>query len=279
MRRSVPEPFEIRSFAPPEYTPPKVFQFFPARNFRNSRIQIVLRAPSSRRCVVTRRARQAYSMTSEALGPFSRKAGFALGPNQTERNITMLCHKTIRVSCLLAGTLFLSFSASAQEGKGEVTGFGGAIAIGSGGGTHKLFGGSAGVRVTEHLRVFGEFAVAPIASMSGSAEGVNYSASERIYDFGGGIDYSFGDSQRFVPYVLTAAGLGRDSASANASGLGGSLSLSTNQAYLGFGGGARIYAGRNWGFKPEVRFQRYANSSGGANTAVVTGGIFFQFGK
>jgi hypothetical protein len=191
----------------------------------------------------------------------------------------MLRHKTIRVSCLLAGALFLAVSAFAQDGRVEVTGFGGAIVIDQGGGTHALFGGSAGVRVTQGLRLFGEFSVAPLASATASEGGVTASGSEKLYNFGGGVDYSFGSSQRFVPYVIAAGGLGRDSASATAEPLGASFSIVSNSAYFGFGSGARIYAGHNWGFKPEVRFQRYQASSGGSNTVVVTGGIFFQFGK
>jgi hypothetical protein len=48
---------------------------------------------------------------------------------------------------------------------------------------------------------------------------------------------------------------------------------------VGAGGGVRIYAGKNWGFKPEVRYQRYQLSGGYINTAIFSGGVFYQFGK
>jgi hypothetical protein len=193
----------------------------------------------------------------------------------------MISHKTIRVSCLLAGALLFSAVAFADDGKVEVAGFGGGIALGGGGGTHAIFGGEAGVRVVQHLRLFGEFAVAPLASASLSGGGVSASASDKLYDIGGGVDYSFGSSKRVVPYALLAVGVGHEVASGSASGGGisASVSISSNSVYLGFGGGVRLYAGNNWGVKPEFRFQRYTDSGGSSNSGVFTVGLFYQFGQ
>ena len=198
----------------------------------------------------------------------------------------MIQHKTIRASCLLVGVLLFSVTAFA-EGKGEVAGFGGGLAI-TGGGINPLFGGSAGVRVSDHLRIFGEFSVAPLASLAESAAGqasaitgVSVTAKVKLYNVGGGVDYSFGSSKKVVPYVVGAVGAGlfSTSATANVGGVSGSASATTKSLYLGGGGGVRFYAGDNWGIKPEFRFQRYTMSGGGSNSADFTVGLFFQFGK
>jgi hypothetical protein len=95
------------------------------------------------------------------------------------------------------------------------------------------------------------------------------------------VNYSLGSSEKFVPYVLGALGVGRQSLglSASAGGSSASENLATsNSAYLGVGAGARIFVGDSWGFKPEFRYQRYTGSQGG-NSAVFTVGLFYQFGK
>jgi hypothetical protein len=198
----------------------------------------------------------------------------------------MISHKTIRVSCLLAGTLLFSASAFA-DGAGEVAGFGGGTAI-TGGGVNPLVGGSAGYQVIDHLQIFGEFSVAPLASVAAAAAsqasaltGVSVTAKETLYNYGGGMDFSFGSSKKVVPYVVMAVGVGHFSASATATvgGVSGSGSASSNSVYLGAGGGVRIYAGDHWGIKPEFRYQRYTDSGGGLNSANFTVGLFYQFGK
>jgi hypothetical protein len=45
-----------------------------------------------------------------------------------------------------------------------------------------------------------------------------------------------------------------------------------NDAYLGAGGGVRFYVGKNWGFKPEVRYQRYQGSILAANSVSIHSG-------
>jgi hypothetical protein len=182
---------------------------------------------------------------------------------------------------LLLGAPLLCAPAFAQEGKGEVTGFGGGIWISGGGGTQALFGASGGARVTDNVRVFGEFSFLSLGSASVSVDGLNASGSDRLYNFGGGVDYSFGSSKIAVPYVLGVVGVGHERVSSSASGGGvsASFSLNGNDVYLGPGGGIRIYAGHNWGFKPEFRYERYVNSGGSSNTAVFTVGFFYQFAK
>ena len=198
----------------------------------------------------------------------------------------MFYRKTIRVSCLLAGAMLFAASAFAQGGKVEVAGFGGGLAI-TGGGINPLFGGSGDVRVTDHLRVFGEFTYSPLSSLATSAAneassmtGAAVTASVKLIDFGGGVDYSFGSSKRVVPYVLGVVGVGHLAVSATATidGQTGSGSASNDSVYLGAGAGVRIFAGQSWGIKPEFRYQRYGGSIA-SNSAVFTVGLFYQFGK
>jgi len=193
----------------------------------------------------------------------------------------MFTQKTSRAHWLLAGTLLFSISALAQGGKGEVVGFGGGTSLSGGAGTHGLFGGSAGARLTDHMHVFGEFAVVPLATASATMEGVTANGSEKLYNFGGGVDYSFGSSERAVPYVLVAGGLSHDSASAtaNAAGYTVTVGASANAAYYGAGGGMRLYIGKKWGIKPEVRFQRYTGSGSSTIGVDFAVGLFYQFGQ
>lgn len=193
----------------------------------------------------------------------------------------MFNHKTIQVYCLLAGTFLFSATAFAQGGAGEIAVFGGGTALSAGGGTHALVGASAGVRVSGGLRIFGEFGLVPLAAINESYEGINASATDRLYNFGGGLDYSFGSSKTVVPYVLGAAGLSHQSvsATANSSGFSATVGMAANSAYFGGGAGVRLYIGQKWGVKPEVRYQRYQNSGGSANAADFTVGLFYEFGK
>jgi hypothetical protein len=194
----------------------------------------------------------------------------------------MISHKTIRVSCLLAGALLFSASAFADDGKGEIAGFGGVTKISGGVGTHAVVGGSAGLRVADHVRVFGEFSMVPLASESLSESGVTAHGTDRLYHFGGGMEVGFGSSKRVVPYVLVAGGVGHEVVSATAVGGGASatVNLTSNSAYLAGGGGVRIYAGDNWGIKPEFRYQHYTSTGGGTSYAgVFTFGLFYQFGQ
>ena len=54
--------------------------------------------------------------------------------------------------------------------------------------------------------------------------------------------------------------------------------------YVNFGGGASCYVGKNWGIRPEVRYERQhtvygpANETLTANVVDLSGSIFYQFG-
>ena len=195
---------------------------------------------------------------------------------------------TFQAPALLAGA-FLLTSVTWADGKMELAGYGGGISIDQGGGTHAIIGGSVGAAIVDKLRVFGEFNYAPLgsASFAGDVEGVSVLAhvSQKLYNFGGGVEYGFGSSTRAVPYVLGAIGIGHSALTGTGTGSMGSvrasadISESSNALYFGGGGGIRLYAGQHWGIKPEFRYQRYQQSEGGGNTFVYTVGLFFQFGK
>lgn len=201
----------------------------------------------------------------------------------------MITRHSFWLLVLLAGASMSSQFLWAQ-GKPELAGFGGGITIDQGGGTHGVVGGTVGAEIVEKLRVFGELGYAPLgkASFAGNIEGVNVMsvASAKLYNFGGGIDYSFGSSKsKAAPYVVAALGVGHQSLSAT--GVAGSgtsrvtvdLSDSVNAVYFGVGGGVRLYAGKSWGIKPEFRYQRYHAADGSNNSALYTVGLFYQFGR
>jgi hypothetical protein len=195
-------------------------------------------------------------------------------------------HVGLRSLVLLAGASFLSTITWANSF--EVSGLGGGITVDDGGGTHPLFGGAAAFGLGDNFHLFGEFSYIPLPSSSGSATlssgaTVTGSQSAKLADFGGGLDYSFLSSQsKLRPYVVGAFGLAHtfDTLSLSANGTSASVSMGSNGFYAGAGGGVRLYVGKRWGLKPEVRYQRYQSTQGGgSNTVMYTVGVFYRFGE
>lgn len=190
---------------------------------------------------------------------------------------------TLRGLVLLAGASI--FSTITWAAGIEVSGFGGGVTFDDGGGTHGIGGAAAAVSLGDNLHVFGEFAFSTLATASASEAGITANGTDNLLNFGGGVDYSFGSSgSKLRPYVTAAFGLGHQiaSASANAAGYAINISQTANSLYTGFGGGVRLYLGKSWGLKPEVRYQRYTgvgSSAGtGSNSVQYTVGLFYQFG-
>jgi hypothetical protein len=136
--------------------------------------------------------------------------------------------------------------------------------------------------------LFAEFGYSTLASssFSTSASGVTVTgnASVKLANFGGGAHYSFRSSEAKVrPYITGELGVGHFYGTGSGTGSSGnSANVSigvTNALYSGVGGGVRLYVGQNWGFKPEVRYQRYQSSLIGSNTVQYSVGLFYQFGK
>jgi hypothetical protein len=197
----------------------------------------------------------------------------------------VLRHKIIRVSAVPAGLFLYATFAFAEGRRVEVAGYGGGITV-TDGGVNPLVGGSAGVRVYDHLRVFGDFNFSPLSSLANSVQREigqpGISAKARLYNYSGGVNYSFGsEKSRVVPYVMAL--VGATHFTAGATGMAGktpiTVSMSQNMLLAGAGGGVRLYAGNNWGVKPEFRYQRYGNSEGSDHSMVFSVGLFYQFGK
>ncbi len=129
------------------------------------------------------------------------------------------------------------------------------------------YGGSAGYNLSQNIAVLGEFQYIPEGSYD------NISANTQLY--GGLMRYSFGRG-KVAPYVLVGGGGSRGSLGTSG------LSVSVNGGYVGLGGGASIFLGKNWGIRPEVRYNDVFFSAAGttANARMyqATGGVFFQFG-
>lgn len=197
--------------------------------------------------------------------------------------LSITVSKTRCVNLLMAG--LLGHAAVVWAASGEVSASGGANTMNGGVGTHSLVAMSAGFRFAGRVHVFGEGSWTQLASataQAGSGAGTTTgTGAVDLASFGGGVDIGFGSSRRVLPYILTAAGVGHFYATGSGSGSGVSVSLSlpiANDVYYAEGGGARIYVGKHWGFKPEFRYQRYDGSLLKASSFIYTGGLFWQFG-
>lgn len=194
--------------------------------------------------------------------------------------------KKFRTGLVIAGALCIAAVPGWAAG-GEISVSGGGTTLDGGVGTHGLIGANAAFRLGDKAHLFGEFSWSPLASatVQASSGGVNATATGNVNlaSFGGGFDYGFGSSERVIPYLVTAAGVGHFYATGSASATNGntanvSLSLA-NDAYFAAGAGVRLYVGKSWGFKPEVRYQRYQGSTLSANSVIYTVGLFWQFGQ
>lgn len=177
---------------------------------------------------------------------------------------------------VLALALVCSSSASAQvlAHSGDVSahygyGYGNYSTSGVGAtNNHQEFGFSGGANLSPSIAILGEYNYMPMGTYSG--------VSFKTQLFGGGVRVNFGDSGKVVPYALITAGGNRFT------GAESGVSVSATGAYAAFGGGASCYLGKNWGIRPEFRYERQFLSFSGitSDTSVVvgSGGIFFQFG-
>jgi len=183
----------------------------------------------------------------------------------------------LRGLVLLAAASFFPTAVWAQGA--EVSGFGGAATLNGGGGTHPVFGGSGGVQLADHLHIFFEVNHLHLLNVSTvDASGNPTTVGAGLTNFGGGVDYSFGSpGSKVRPYVLTSVGDGRIGASAEG------VSAGVNSFYVGVGGGARVYLGKHWGIKPEVRVQHYVatvlGETGTYTGVYFTGGVFLELGQ
>jgi hypothetical protein len=150
------------------------------------------------------------------------------------------------------------------------------------GNRHVNFGGTGLYNLNEITGVGFEYTYQDMGSLTqGGVTG-----SEHLQLFGPVARIALAKSDRVVPFV--AAAVGGASLHAVASAQNVSVGASQNGFYFGFGGGATIYAGNNWGIRPEFRYERQhfnstsidgiAISSFGQNDAQGTVALFYQFG-
>jgi hypothetical protein len=137
--------------------------------------------------------------------------------------------------------------------------------------TH-FFGASGGYNVIPAITVLGEYKYDPLGSYN---LGVGPSGVHAQL-YGGAVRFNFRPSSKIVPYSVVGGGGYRFTVSSSGSG------ISINGSYVNFGGGASVYLGKNWGVRPEVRYERQQFSSEGlnidANVVVAYGSIFYQWG-
>lgn len=182
---------------------------------------------------------------------------------------------------------------AADRGIGEVSGFAGLVsAYDAYTGNHFNVGGTVGANAGRFVHLFGEVNYMPIGSWSSGS----YNYDSKITNFGGGIQIRIPVHDKIEPYGLITFGLAqfRDKYTYTSYNYSGytytsqtetDTSIETN-GYFGLGGGARIFIGKKWGVKPEVRYQSYFgnlnsdtyNFTDRGHVITVTGGIFFQFG-
>lgn len=137
-------------------------------------------------------------------------------------------------------------------------------------------GFNGGYNINQHIEAGGEFNFFndPQPSVGGANVGMH------ILNYGGLARFNLMPESKIVPYGVF--GLGGSHATAKASLGSASASVSENGYYLGFGGGASIYLGSNWGVRAELRDNwnhfSYQGSNNSTNAFAMTGGLFYQFG-
>jgi hypothetical protein len=182
---------------------------------------------------------------------------------------------------------------AAEPGIGEVSGFGGIVSIG--GSTHGNFGGTLGANLGRFVHLFGEVnymarGTETYTENHGTAP-TTTTVSGQLINYGGGVQIRIPTgTARIEPYGLLAFGYGQMKRDVDAiSGTNGatySSSDSTYNVYNAVGLGARVFLGRKWGIKPELRYQKYYGLNLSSNDPVsdrgraitATTGIFYQFG-
>ncbi|HEY0308782.1 MAG TPA: outer membrane beta-barrel protein [Acidobacteriaceae bacterium] len=135
---------------------------------------------------------------------------------------------------------------------------------------HPEYGASLGYNFSSHFAVLGEYnylslgvyrvplTLTPNSTLKMSG---NYQWA------GGSVRYAPLHSSRIVPYVVGGGGCARESAAASVIGAGASATDTngSNGVYVSAGGGVSLFGGRNWGVRPEVRWDRQFYGSGNDN--------------
>jgi hypothetical protein len=191
--------------------------------------------------------------------------------------------KSFCISLVFLLAVSTAFAQGISTGSGEVSGNVGFSNLkGADNNRHATFGGSALYNLSPVAGVGFEYHFAPMGSLT--MGGVT--ATGHMQLFGGVGRFSLTDSGRVVPYAVVAVGANNLHAAASSGNI--TVSAGQNGFYFGFGGGASIYTGDNWGIRPEFRYVReHFNSttiqgsafgSFGQNDYQASVGVFYQFG-
>ncbi len=133
---------------------------------------------------------------------------------------------------------------------------------------HPFYDGSGGYNVTPYITVLGEYKYYSLGTVGVS--------SNHAQNYGGAVHFNFRPSGKVVPYGVVGGGGYRFTSS------GGGLSITGTGYYVNFGGGVSYYLGKNWGVRPEFRYERqaftYDTLDISANVVDASGSIFYQFG-
>jgi hypothetical protein len=181
--------------------------------------------------------------------------------------------------CIAAGFLFVSSTAQAQvlAHSGDVAGSVGYINS-SGFGGHLSYGGSGGINLSERVALVGEYQYLSLGSVTPNV-GISNSSTNQLG--GVAVRVNFLTGKRIAPYVL--GGFGFEHLGLKVTGSSTSID---NGYYDTFGGGASVFLGKNWGVRPEARYDYELGVSNALGTTVYayqnvyqfSGSVFYQFG-
>jgi hypothetical protein len=139
--------------------------------------------------------------------------------------------------------------------------------------SHFFVSGSGGYNVTPYITALGEYKYDPLVAVSGDTDKWHSQLA------GGAARFNFTPSKKIVPYAIVGVGYYR----LTVSEVGPPSAVNMADGYyVNFGGGASVYCGKNWGIRPEVRYERQHATWGAqiitSNVADVSGSFFYQFG-
>jgi opacity protein-like surface antigen len=195
------------------------------------------------------------------------------------RTLKSLCVTTTLVLAFSAGANAQGLAAGSFEASGNV-GFSNLKGVDND--HHASFGGEVAFNLAKTTAIGFEYNYLGLGSVSVSGA----TASGHLQTYGPVARFSFAATSRVAPYVLLAAG----GANLTAVASEGNIKVSASQGgyYFGFGGGAAIYLGDNWGIRPEYRYERQQFNattvsgqniaSSGQNYSEGSIALFYQFG-
>ena len=152
-------------------------------------------------------------------------------------------------------------------------------------GYHPEYGASLGYNFTAHLGAFAEYNYLSLGDyqVGPSSQYANFTTSGNYQWAGGSVRYTPFHPSQIVPYIVGGGGYAREAAAASIVGQNASANdvNGSNGEYVSGGVGITIFAGRNWGVRPEVRWDRqfYGNNNTTFTITDVRGtlSLFYQW--